>query len=417
MSNTRRALVVILDGLGDRPIAALGGKTPLEFARTPTLDRIAREGVTGLMDPLAPGVRVGTDVGHLALFGYNPMRVYWGRGPIEAAGVGIALRAGDVAFRANFATLNEAGVVVDRRAGRIREGTEELAAALDKMRLSDGTEVVFRAATEHRAVLVLRGERLSPLVTDSDPGPLHEGERPRPIRARVAGSSAAERTAAAATEFSIRAHHILKEHPVNRRRIERGLPPANYVLLRGAGIKRPMRSLAERFNIQGACIAGESTIVGIARMTGFDVVKKPTFTANLDTDVEGKAAAAKEALNSHHLVVVHYKGTDIASHDGLVDQKVAFIERVDRALAPLFEAAKKDGFYIAITSDHSTPCQLREHSADPVPVALFGPDVLTDDVECFGERWCMRGGLGRITANAFLLTVLDYIGATYRFGS
>jgi len=404
MSTTRRALVVILDGLGDRPIAALGGKTPLEFARTPTLDRIAREGVTGLMDPLAPGVRVGTDVGHLALFGYNPMRVYWGRGPIEAAGVGIALRAGDVAFRANFATLNEAGVVVDRRAGRIREGTEELAAAL-------------RAATEHRAVLVLRGERLSPLVTDSDPGPLHEGERPRPIRARVAGSSAAERTAAAATEFSIRAHHILKEHPVNRRRIERGLPPANYVLLRGAGIKRPMRSLAERFNIQGACIAGESTIVGIARMTGFDVVKKPTFTANLDTDVEGKAAAAKEALNNHHLVVVHYKGTDIASHDGLVDQKVAFIERVDRALAPLFEAAKKDGFYIAITSDHSTPCQLREHSADPVPVALFGPDVLTDDVECFGERWCMRGGLGRITANAFLLTVLDYIGATYRFGS
>lgn len=413
---SRRAVMVVMDGLGDRPLPEFEGRTALEAAETPNMDRLAAEGVNGLMDPLAPGVRVGTDVGHLALFGYNPLRVYWGRGPIEAAGVGLDLRPGDVAFRANFATVSTDGRILDRRAGRLREGTAELAAALDSMLLSDGTRVVFRAATEHRAVLVLRGERLSPLVSDSDPGPLGEGGPVLPLLPRMEESQAARRTAELASEFVERAAGILAEHPVNRERVDRGLPPANYVLLRGAGVRRPMRSLAERFNISGACVAAECTIVGIARMTGFDVVTDERFTANLDTDVDAKAAAAVDALEEHDLVIIHYKGTDIASHDEKPKEKVRFIERVDAALERLISAAERYDLYIAVTSDHSTPCHLREHSADPVPVLLWGGDVLTDGVRSYGERPCVAGGLGRLSANALLLTLLDYLGVTYRFG-
>ncbi|MCX7704177.1 MAG: 2,3-bisphosphoglycerate-independent phosphoglycerate mutase [Planctomycetota bacterium] len=411
------ALMLILDGVGDRPLKQFGGLTPLEAAFKPNLDRLASEGITGLMDPISPGIRVGTDVGHLALFGYNPLRTYWGRGPIEAEGVYFTLQEGDVAFRANFATVDSKGIIVSRRAGRIREGTSDLAAALDGMRLSDGTVAIFKPATEHRAVLVLRGSRLSPLVTDSDPGPLAEGTNVLPIKSRVPGAPAPERTASLAEEFTRRAREILLSHPVNVERQKKGLPPANYILLRGAGTKKHIRPLTERFKIKAACVVAESTIIGIARMAGFTILTSPRFTANLDTDVEGKMKMAADALKEYDLVVLHYKGTDIASHDADAKQKKEFIERVDSALGNLLDKTKTLNLYIAVTSDHSTPVSVREHSADPVPVILWGPDVRVDNVVKYGERACAAGGLRRITANGFLLTLLDYLDVTYRFGS
>jgi len=409
--------MLILDGVGDRPLSEFGGLTPLEAAYKPNLDRLATEGITGLMDPISAGIRVGTDVGHLALFGFNPLRVYWGRGPIEAEGVYFSLKEGDVSFRANFATVDSEGVIVSRRAGRIREGTAELAAALDGMRLSDGTLAFFKPATEHRAVLVLRGSRLSPLVTDSDPGPGGEGMKPLPIKSRITGAPAAERTAALASEFVKRAHEILVSHPVNIARKKNSLLPANYVLLRSAGVRKYVKPLTERFKIRGACVVAESTIIGIARMAGFDIMTSPRFTANLDTDVEGKMEMALAALKEYDLVVVHYKGTDIASHDGKSEEKKRFIEQVDKALGWLLNQTRNLKLYIAVTSDHSTPCGLREHSADPVPVILWGQDVLKDDVLTYGERSCAKGGLRRISANGFLLTLLDYLNVTHRFGS
>ena len=175
MKKAYKGLMLIIDGLGDRPLDEFDGKTPLEAANTPCFDMLAKSGITGLMDPLSPGIRVGTDVGHLALFGYNPLKVYWGRGPIEAVGIGIELKPGDVALRCNFATVDDNFIVVDRRAGRIRH-TDPLAAALDGMQLADGITITFRPATEHRAVLIVSGERLSAEITDSDPGPASEGE-------------------------------------------------------------------------------------------------------------------------------------------------------------------------------------------------------------------------------------------------
>jgi 2,3-bisphosphoglycerate-independent phosphoglycerate mutase len=414
----KKVLVIIQDGVGDRPIGSLEDRTPLEAADTPNFDRLADTGICGLMDPLAPGIRVGTDVGTLALFGYNPLRVYCGRGPIEAAGVDLEMEKGDVAFRANFATVTDDGKIVSRRAARIREGTASLAESLDGMILSEDTKVLFRAATEHRAVLLLRGSRLSHMVTPSDPGPDMAGDRVLEIRPAISQSAAARKTAGLANEFAGKAREILEKHPINKERTAKGLLPANYILLRGAGVKRPMRSIAERFNIKGACIAGESTVKGIAKMTGFTVISDAAFTANLDTDVAGKARAAVEALRKYDIVMLHLKGPDIASHDNNPEEKIRFLQSVDSACGHILNnIPSADRIIFALTGDHSTPCEIGEHSADPVPVVISGPGVLRDSVRSYGEHACSSGGLGRLTGNQFLLSVLDLIDVTYRFGS
>jgi len=417
MSNVRKAIMLIIDGVGDRPIAELGGKTPLEAADTPCFDELAKNGITGLMDPLSPGIRVGTDVGHLALFGYNPLKVYWGRGPIEAVGVDIELEQGDVALRCNFATVDDNLVVSDRRAGRIRH-TDPLSEALDGMSLGDGVSVIFKSATEHRAVLVLRGGRLSAEITDSDPGTANEGEPIKEAKPKRPGMPLAEKTARLVNEFVTRSHEILRDHDFNKERVAKGLLPANIVITRGAGMAVKMRSLAERFDIKGSCITGESTVVGIARMSGFSVLTNEKMTANVDTDLDEKARLTVEALKESDFVVLHVKATDLMSHDNKPFEKLAFIERTDRMLQQIIDSLDSpEETYIAVTSDHSTPCAIREHSADPVPVLIHGEGVLVDDVEAYGERACAHGGLCRVRANDFLLSIFDMMGATYRFGS
>ena len=417
MKKAYKGLMLIIDGLGDRPLDEFDGKTPLEAANTPCFDMLAKSGITGLMDPLSPGIRVGTDVGHLALFGYNPLKVYWGRGPIEAVGIGIELKPGDVALRCNFATVDDNFIVVDRRAGRIRH-TDPLAAALDGMQLADGITITFRPATEHRAVLIVSGERLSAEITDSDPGPASEGEPLREVTPKRPHIPPAERTARVVNEFVRRSHKILRNHELNRERASKGLLPANIVITRGAGMSVKMRSLTERFDIKGCCVAGESTVVGIARMSGFKILTNEKLTANIDTDLDEKARLTLEGLKESDFVVTHIKGADLMAHDNRPLDKLAFLEQTDRMLQKIIDGIETpEDTYIAITADHSTPCAIREHSADPVPVLISGRGVLTDDSETFGERSCAHGGLCRIRANDFLLLILDLIGVTYRFGS
>ena len=417
MKKIRKALMLIIDGMGDRPLEEFRGLTALEAANTPCLDALALGGITGLMDPLSPGIRVGTDVGHLALFGYNPLKVYWGRGPIEAIGVGIKLEPGDVALRCNFATVDENFVVVDRRAGRIRH-TQALAAALDKMSLDNDVAVTFKPATEHRAVLVLSGERLSAEITNSDPGPSNEGEPLQEVRAKQPNQSLAEKTARLVNQFVRNSHEILRDHEENRERAKQGRLPANIVITRGAGMAVKMRSLTERFDIKGCCVTGESTVVGIAAMAGFSVLTNDKLTANIDTDLDEKARLTIEGLKQADFVVTHIKGADLMAHDNRPRKKLEFIEQIDGMLQKIIDKLDNPhDTFIAVTADHSTPCAIREHSADPVPVLIHGEGVLVDDVRSFGERACAHGGLCRIRANDFLLSILDLMGATYRFGS
>ncbi len=406
-------LVLFIDGLGDRGVRALSGRTPLDAARLPTFDRLAREGRTGLGDPVAPGTVPDTAAGSLALFGQSPRAIR--RGPVEALGAGIDLAPGDVALRGNFATLDDEGRIVDRRAGRIREGAEELAAALDRPPLAEakdgelaGYTVRVRMGTEHRLAVVLQGDGLSPAIAGSDPG---DGAPPGPPlvpRAIDPAESAAVRTARLLAHFEKHARRVLADHPVNRRRREQGQAPANAVLTRGAGrVHRLQRLERSGVPLEVACISGDRTVLGLASWLGAETITSPEMTANLDTDLGAKLAAAAEALERHDLVVVHLKGADIAAHDCRPDLKIAYLEAVDRHLAELLAAWEGRRLQVAVASDHATLSESGQHSSDPVPVLLWGPGVEPDRVTVFTERAVAEGGLGRFPLQTLVARLFE----------
>lgn len=406
----RKILLVIFDGLGDRPLTELGHKTPLEAAPKPNLDWFAANGVNGLLDPIAPGVTAGSDTSHLALFGYDPHEVYTGRGPFEAAGVGIELEPGDIAFRVNFASLDKEGRLTDRRAGRIREGTEDLAKALDGMRLGL-TKAMFRAGTEHRAALVLRGRGLSPKVSDTDP---HEiGAKLLECKALEPGGRA---TAKAVNAFTKRALQILKDHPVNRARLSRGEPPANAVVVRGAGIYPDISPITEKYHVTAAGVAGVALIRGMFRAVGIDVLEVPRATGGLDTDMIAKADAAMKALETYDLVVLHIKAPDLCGHDGKASEKIRVIERMDQMMGHLKTKLGAD-VVVAMTADHSTPVAIKDHSGDPVPLTIFGEGVRVDGVLAYDERSVALGALGRLRGLELMDVLLNAANRSEKYGA
>ncbi|MDA7989641.1 MAG: alkaline phosphatase family protein [Gammaproteobacteria bacterium] len=413
-----RGLVFILDGLGDRPCRQLRGRTPLEAAKTRALDRMARLHQCGMMDPLAPGRCVDTHVGAGILLGLPPREALsLRRGPVEAAGIGLDMRAGDVLWRANFARI-EAGAganggyrILDRRAGRIRGGeTESLCAALNSALRDDplapGIGASLHAATQHRAVLQLRGENLSAQVSDTDPGG-PGAARGVQRAAPLVEDAAARATADAVNRFTARAHQLLSGHPVNTARASRGQCPANGVLLRGAGAHHPPRNMLARLRLKVAVVAGEKTVLGLGNLFGFTCITDESFTSLPDTNIAGKLRAALDALARHDLVFVHIKGTDIAAHDKNPLLKAACISRFDRELSRV----QLDDTVVAVCADHSTDSRRGEHNADAVPVLLRHVGGRRDRVRYYNEIDCIDGGLGRISAHAFLCMVLDAMGA------
>lgn len=422
--------MLICDGMADRPLKKLRNRTPLEAARTPNMDRLAKEGICGLMDTIAPGVPPGSDTAHLALLGNDPFKVYTGRGPFEAAGAGIDLQPGDIAFRVNYATVDDALIVRDRRAGRIRD-TKALEAAINQIKLR-GAEFTFKNTVGHRATLVLRGNGLSHEITDSDP--LETGKkilsiRPLPqafkrpglfqailtggIRRFIGRRRRAVKTTRLLNDFSRRAHEILKNHPLNLERVRNGLPPANYILLRGGGVVPHLQPFQERFNIRGACVAAAALVKGVCRMIGMEVVDVPGATGGVDTDLDAKSEAALKVLETHELVLLHVKGFDEASHDGNVTAKIQLIERTDRMLENLMDAVD----FVVLAIDHTTPVSVREHTGDPVPVAITGPGVRADDVQAYNERAASKGALGHILGKDLMPIIANLMGKIKKFGA
>ncbi|MGI8785021.1 MAG: 2,3-bisphosphoglycerate-independent phosphoglycerate mutase [Acidobacteriota bacterium] len=411
MTSRRRGLVLIQDGLGDWPVPELGDRTPLEAARKPVMDSLITAGAAGLIDIIAPGVKVETDIGHLALFGQDPVGGYSGRGPLEAAGVGLQLQLGDVAFRCNLATMDSSATIVDRRAGRIRD-TGTFAAALDGLDLEEGVRIFFRGATDHRAILVLRGAGLSPAVSDSDPG--REGHPIRVVGPTDASPEAA-RTAELVNRFLARSRGILERVPGNEARRAAGLPEVNCVITRGAGRPTSFENIAKKFSIRAACISGESTVRGTAQLCGFETFDDQSMTANIDTNLEGKAALAVRTLETHDLVYVHLKGCDIMAHDRRPLDKMRFIERTDAMVGDLLSRIEnRDNLVLAFVSDHCTSSQTGEHTGDPVPVFVQGPGIESDAVARYGERDCARGRLGRMYSVHFLAYFFAKLGVQDR---
>jgi len=414
-----KGILIIADGLGGRP-TDLAGETCLEAAATPNLDRLAERGAIGLVDPIGPGIRPGSDTAHLSLLGYDPYKVYTGRGVFECLGIGLDVRKGDVCFRANFASVEESSEglrVVDRRAGRIESGQKDLEAALRKIELTDvkGVEVYFRASTEHRGALLLRGEGLSPRISETDPH--RTGELVSRSAPLAPGDPAAERTAAAVNELTRRSYEILAGLEINRKRVAAGRPPANVILLRGSSDLPYLEPLASTYGAHGAVIAGGALYRGIALACGMESIAVEGATGGLDTDLTAKAKAAIAALARYDYVFVHVKGTDNAGHDRDAQAKRAFIERIDRELiGPIVGAVEEGRVHLAFTGDHTTPIDFGDHTCEPVPVLFVGPNVLPDETRRFSERAAGGGGLGRFSGRV-LPILLGYCNWSPKFGS
>lgn len=415
-----KVVLVVADGIGDRPIRTLNGKTPLEAARTPTLDRLATEGATGLLHVIAPGVPPGSDTGHLALFGYDPYGCYTGRGAFEALGAGLVLEPADVAFRGNFATVQQLKdktfKVIDRRAGRSLPEAAALTALIDGLALPRAAKVkvIVRHTTEHRCVVVLRGPNLSARIGDTDP----HGHGDIVLKSKpLEKAASARQTASLVDTLTQEFYRLLSATPINAKRRQAGLPEANMVLLRGAGGHPAIPSLEAIYGIRSACVAGGALYKGVARSAGMDIIDVPGATASYDTDVDAKALAAATALATHDYIFLHFKATDTAAHDKDPTRKVAMVEKLDHLLSVLMAQVNRDQVCVAVTGDHTTACDVGNHTGDPVPLLIVGPGVRSDPVVRFTERACAGGGLGHLRGRDLMPLLMNFLDRTPMFGA
>lgn len=389
-----RILYLVMDGAADLPHAS-SGHTPLQAAHTPNLDRLARSAATGMLEIVGPGITPGSGPGHLALFGYDPLRFRLGRGVLSALGIDFALQTGDVAARANFATLADDGRVEDRRAGRIAtELNERLCRkVMDAVEIDFDGDLFFEPESEHRAVLVLRGAGLSDEIPDTDPQ--RAGIPPIPVEA---ASPQAERTARVVRDFLEQARAILADQR-----------PANGILLRGFQRYEAIASLRDRFGLRGLCLAKYPMYRGLSRLLGMQV-----------TEERVELGGQIEILRRHYgqddrgFYFLHVKGTDKVGEDGEFDDKVRVIEEVDAELPGLLEIRPD---VLAITADHSTPAMMASHSWHPVPVLLHSPYVRPNETGGFNEVDCRHGSLGMRPALHLMGLALANAGRLKKFGA
>ena len=366
-----KIVLLILDGVGGLPHPETG-KTELESARKPNLNRIARDSLCGLIDTVGPGITPGSTPGHLAVFGYDPVKYNIGRGIVEAVGIDLELKPDDIAARGNFCTVDDKGIIIDRRAGRLStDKNTELCRLLNKIAI-DGAEISVLPVKEHRFVLILRGEALSSELADSDPQ--QAGLSPKKIEAL---SPQAQRTAEFANEFVSQASSRLRHEP-----------SANMVLLRGFSRRPDIPTLPEIYKLNPAAITTYPMYRGLARLVGMQVLPgSESITEQLDN--------LRRYYDDYDFFFIHFKSTDSRGEDGNFRAKVQAIEEIDNALPGLLNLNPE---VLIVTGDHSTPATLASHSWHPVPFMLKSRWCRPDNVAEFSERACLAGGMGRFPA-------------------
>jgi 2,3-bisphosphoglycerate-independent phosphoglycerate mutase len=390
--NKTKIVMLVADGLGGLPIEP-GGPTELEEARTPHLDRLAAEGTVGRSIPVAHGIAPGSGPGHLGLFGFDPIEYQIGRGVLEALGIGVEVGPQDVAIRGNFCTIDGEGRVTDRRAGRIpSEVGEKLVAKLAEGVKIDGVETLVKPVREYRLVVRFRGEGLGDRVADTDP--LQTGLKTLEPKAADASS---EKTAKVAAEFLRQAKEILKDES-----------PANFLMMRGFAKFPDIATMEEVYGLRSAAIAVYPMYRGLAKLVGMTVVE-PGQT------LSDQFAVAKKEWENFDFFFIHYKYTDSTGEDGNFAKKVEVIEALDAEIPALMDL-KPD--VLIVTGDHSTPSRMKSHSFHPVPLLLWAPQtVLPDEVTSFGERPCMRGGLGQLLAKHIMPMAMAHANRLQKFGA
>ncbi|MDD3408250.1 MAG: 2,3-bisphosphoglycerate-independent phosphoglycerate mutase [Methanobacteriaceae archaeon] len=411
-----KGIILVMDGMGDRPLKELDNQTPLQAANTPNMDKMAECGITGIMDSIRPGIIPGSDTAHLSILGYDPYEVYTGRGPFEASGVGLDVIPGDIAFRCNFSTADENGIITDRRAGRIREGTKDIVDVLNTMVIKgyEDIQIIFKESTGHRAVLVLRGEGLSDKVTDADPKV--EGKKPKIVES-TDGSEEAKRTADLLNKIVEKSYEMVKNHPVNIGRMEENKPPANIIIPRGAGAVPKVEHINEKYEVNSACIAETGLFMGIGRFAGMDIIEMDDVTGGVDTNLDNIIDTIINQVNNtdHNFFLINIDGADEAGHDGNAIQKKEFIEKVDKIV--MSKLLNLKNVVLFLTADHSTPISVMNHSGDPVPVIINSPEVRVDDVKEYNEFAVAKGGLCRIRGSDVMNIVMDLMNNSHKFGA
>ncbi len=388
--SAKKIVLLVMDGVGGLPREP-GGKTELETARTPNLDALAAKSECGLHIPIGHGITPGSAPGHLALFGYNPLEYPIGRGVVAATGVAFEMKAGDVAARLNFATLDASGAISDRRAGRIpTEKCAELCELLKAVSIK-GVEVFVQPVKDYRAVVVFRGKGLSDLVADTDP----QVQGVKPLDP-VATDPKADRTVQVTKDFVAQARKILSSQS-----------PANGILLRGFAELPHIPSMKELYQLNPIALAVYPDYKGVARLVGMEALEGLA-------DLEAQAKALPTVWDKHDFFFIHHKYTDSKGEDGDFDAKVKEIEKVDAFLPRVLEM-KPD--LIIVTGDHSTPAVAKAHTAHPIPFLISGEWTRPEGTAKFGERACSRGTWGIISGQMLIRIALAYTGKLKKFGA
>ncbi len=387
-----KIVLMVMDGLGGLPMT-LDGLTELETAKTPNMDRLAKEGILGQINPIGPGITPGSGPAHLGLFGIDPVEHEVGRGVLEAIGVGVDVHKGDVAVRGNFCTVDALGKISDRRAGRIP--SEVGAALVEKLKpiKIEGVETEIKHVKEYRFALVMRGKNLSPELYETDPQ--RTGVAPMQVKAK---NPDAERTADLFNLWITKARKILADQP-----------KANALTIRGYATDPGLPSYKDVYGLRAACVAVYPMYRGVAELVGMDVIQ---FEGETPSD---EFSAVARAWKDYDFFFIHIKKTDSYGEDGNFDGKVKIIEGVDQALPELLQL-KPD--VLIITGDHSTPAKLKSHSWHPVPFLLWAPATVRPDSQSyFGERACSQGGLGNIFSINVMSLALAHANRLIKFGA
>jgi len=418
-----KLIYVVIDGLSDLPIKELGNETPLGAAETPNLDFLARKGKTGLMYTVSKGIAPESDVGVISILGYDPFRYATGRGVLEAIGASVAMKNGDLALRCNFATLGKGSRIIDRRAGRDltnEEGAKLSRAINEKVRLeSYPADFELKSTVSYRAVLVIRSRarHLSSKVTNTDPAykrleKLGVVEKDAEMVLKqcepVDKSEEARFSAALVNEFTTKSHEVLDKHEVNKQRVAQGKLRANVLLSRDAGHLLPeFFNINKRYRASFTCLADMPVERGIAKLAGMSLVDLPPPSRDLKGDCLLRIRKLFEVIPMFDCFYVHIKGTDEPGHDGNFRLKQLFISIIDRYFfRELLQKINLSNYVVCVTADHSTPCLLKAHSDDPVPVLISGGKIQGDNTKKFSEKECKKGSLGMLMHGTELMPKL-----------